>query len=149
MKFLKLGSNPNSQLSNGNTCLHLSTINGHIECIRHLLKFGGNPFLENNLGLTPWNNLSQLNETIELECLQLFVDLNQSLPPVDLIFDVIEHDHINTYDYLLSITHEELKSNPSYCSRLLRTALRSSNTYFLERLFAMIPRQDFAQFINH
>ncbi|CAM4857476.1 unnamed protein product [Rotaria socialis] len=148
MKFLKLGSNPNGQLFNGNTCLHLSTINGHIECIRHLLKFGGNPFLENSLGLTPWNNLSQLNETIELECLQLFVDLNQSLPPADLIFDAIEHDHINTYDYLLSITHEELKSNPSYCSRLLRTALRSSNTYFLERLFAMIPRQDFVQFIN-
>ncbi|CAF4984383.1 unnamed protein product, partial [Rotaria sp. Silwood1] len=59
LKFLKLGSNPNSQMFNGNTCLHLSATNGHIDCIRHLLKFGANPLLENNLGLTPWNNLSK------------------------------------------------------------------------------------------
>ncbi len=48
-------------------------------CIRHLLRFGANPLLENNLGLTPWNYLSKLNETIELECLQLFVDISQTL----------------------------------------------------------------------
>jgi hypothetical protein len=48
-------------------------------CIRHLLKFGANSSLENNLGLTPWNYLSKLNETIELECLQLFVDISQTL----------------------------------------------------------------------
>ncbi len=48
-------------------------------CIRHLLRFGANPLLENNLGLTPWNNLSKLNETIELECLQIFVDISQIL----------------------------------------------------------------------
>ncbi|CAF4329563.1 unnamed protein product [Rotaria socialis] len=136
MKFLKLGSNPNGQLFNGNTCLHLSTINGHIECIRHLLKFGGNPFLENSLGLTPWNNLSQLNETIELECLQLFVDLNQSLPPADLIFDAIERDHINTYDYLLSITHEELKRIQSNTTDSL------AYNYF-------IPSQNLKNFIRY
>ncbi|CAF0742860.1 unnamed protein product [Rotaria sordida] len=148
VKFLKLGSNPNSQMFNGNTCLHLSVTNGHIECIRHLLKFGANPLLENNLGLTPWNNLSKLNETIKLECLQIFIDISQILPPMDLIFDSIEHNHISTYDYLLLILHEELKADPSYCSRLLRIALRSSNTYFLERLFAIISKQDFIQFIN-
>ncbi len=48
-------------------------------CIRHLLKFGANPLLENNLGLTPWINLSKLNETVELECLQIFVDMSQTL----------------------------------------------------------------------
>lgn len=47
---------------------------------------------------------------------------------MDLIFDAIEHNHMNVYDYLLSIFHEELKINSSYCSRLLRTALRSPNT---------------------
>jgi ankyrin repeat protein len=31
LKFLKLGSNPNSQMLDGNTCLHLSASNGHIE----------------------------------------------------------------------------------------------------------------------
>ncbi|CAF4629322.1 unnamed protein product [Rotaria sp. Silwood1] len=148
LKFLKLGSNPNSQMFNGNTCLHLSATNGHIDCIRHLLKFGANPLLENNLGLTPWNNLSKLNETIELECLQAFVDISQILPPMESIFDAIEHNHIDTYNYLLSILHGELKTNSFDCSCLLRTALRSSNTYFLERLFAIISKQDFIQFIN-
>jgi ankyrin repeat protein len=31
LKFLKLGSNPNSQMLDGNTCLHLSSANGHIK----------------------------------------------------------------------------------------------------------------------
>jgi hypothetical protein len=109
-------------------------------------QIGANPQLENNLGLTPWINLSKLNETIELECLQIFVDISQIpvdnfsivliahsycrifQPPIDLIFNAIEHNHMNTYGYLLSILHEELKTNSSSLSRLLRTALRSSNT---------------------
>ncbi|CAF1008863.1 unnamed protein product [Adineta steineri] len=117
-------------------------------CIRHLLKFGANSSIENNSGLTPWHNLSRLNEAIELECLQLFVDMSQTLPPTDLIFDAIEHNHTNTYGYLLSTMHEELKDDPSYLSRLLRTSLRSSNTYFLECLFAIITMQDFIQFFD-
>ncbi|CAF0974994.1 unnamed protein product [Adineta steineri] len=148
LKFLKLGSNPNSQLPDGNSCLHLAAVNGHIECVRHLLKFGANSSIENNSGLTPWHNLSRLNEAIELECLQLFVDMSQTLPPTDLIFDAIEHNHTNTYGYLLSTMHEELKDDPSYLSRLLRTSLRSSNTYFLECLFAIITMQDFIQFFD-
>lgn len=47
---------------------------------------------------------------------------------MELIFEAIENNHINTYDYLLSILHEELKNDSSYCSRLLRKSLRSSNT---------------------
>ncbi len=31
VKFLKLESNPNSQMLDGNTSLHLATANGHIE----------------------------------------------------------------------------------------------------------------------
>ncbi len=31
LKFLKLESNPNSQMPDGNTCLHLAAANGHIE----------------------------------------------------------------------------------------------------------------------
>jgi hypothetical protein len=49
-------------------------------------------------------------------------------PPVDLLFDAIEHDHINTYGYLISILHDAFKTNPAHLSRLLRTALRCSNT---------------------
>jgi ankyrin repeat protein len=96
-KLLKLGCNPNSQRVDGNTCLHISTINGHVEsvavmnksasniifswrrCIRYLLQFGANPYLENNLGKTSWHNLSQLDETIELECLHEFVDHDLNL----------------------------------------------------------------------
>lgn len=148
LKLLKLGSNPNMQMSDGNTCLHLSTSNGHIECIRHLLKYGANPYLENTLGLTSWNNLSKLNEILELECLQLFVDLSQLLPPVDLIFNAIELNHTSTYGYLLSILHEELKTDSSNLTRLLKTAMRSSNTHFLECLFAIVPMQDFIQLVD-
>ncbi|CAF1036217.1 unnamed protein product [Adineta ricciae] len=143
LKFLKLGSNPNSQMLDGNTCLHLAAANGHIESIRHLLKFGANPSMENNLGLTPWNNLSRLNEINELECLQLITEMSETLPPVDLIFDAVEHNRTSTFGYLLSILHDYVKDDPSYVSRLLRTALRSSNTYFLESSFAIITIQDF------
>ncbi|CAF1293634.1 unnamed protein product, partial [Rotaria sordida] len=62
-----------------NICLHLSASNDQIECIRHLLKFSANSLLGNNLCLTAWYNLSKLNETIELEYLQIFVNINQIL----------------------------------------------------------------------
>jgi hypothetical protein len=42
---------------------------------------------------------------------------------------------MNIYGYLLSTLHEELKNNPSYLSRLLRTALRSSNTVHIYYFF--------------
>ena len=48
-------------------------------CIRALLKYGANPCLENHLGLTPWNHLSKLNESIQLECLHLDVDVSEIL----------------------------------------------------------------------
>ncbi|UJR23738.1 hypothetical protein I4U23_026715 [Adineta vaga] len=147
-KFLQLGSNPNTQMLDGNTCLHLAASNGHIECIRHLFKFGANSSIENNLGLSPWYNLSRLNEINELECLQLFTEMSQTLPPVDLIFDAIEHNRTNTFGYLLSILHEHVKDDASYISRLIRTSLRSSNTHFLECSFAMITIQDFVKFFD-
>ncbi len=31
VELLKLGANPNIQLVDGNTCLHISTAKGHIE----------------------------------------------------------------------------------------------------------------------
>ncbi|CAF1115781.1 unnamed protein product [Rotaria sordida] len=40
LKFVKLGSNPNSQMVDGNTFLHLSASNGQIKCIHHVFKFG-------------------------------------------------------------------------------------------------------------
>ncbi|CAF3551024.1 unnamed protein product [Rotaria sordida] len=61
-------------------------------------------FVENNLGLTPWNNLSKLNETIELECLQILVEINQILPSIGLIFNAIVHNHIYTYKTTLKDT---------------------------------------------
>jgi hypothetical protein len=88
-------------MADGTTCLHLSIAHGHIEyvrfrwrltlvcvtryssslssCIRALVKYGANPFVENHLGLTSWHCLSKLNETIELECLHVLVDINQIL----------------------------------------------------------------------
>lgn len=50
-----------------------------LRCVRHLLQFGANPYVENNLGITSWHNLSQLDETIELECLHEFVSHAQNL----------------------------------------------------------------------
>ena len=64
-------------LSQHNSMLNFVFV--QFRCIRYLLKYGADPCLENNLGLTPWNNLSKLNEILELECLQLFVDLSQLL----------------------------------------------------------------------
>ena len=86
-------------------------------------------------------------------------------PPVDLLFDAIEHDHINTYGYLISILHDAFKTNRAHLSRLLRTALRCSNTvdddhdmhcfipnlslqYFLQCLFTMVTIEEFTQLID-
>ena len=44
---------------------------------------------------------------------------------------------MNIYGYLLSILHEELRNSPAYLSRLLKTALRSSNTVNI--VFAFSP----------
>ncbi len=33
VELLKLGTNPNTQLADGNTCLHISTANGYVESV--------------------------------------------------------------------------------------------------------------------
>ncbi|CAF1350215.1 unnamed protein product [Rotaria sordida] len=59
-------------------------------CVHHLLKFSANSLLGNNLCLTAWYNLSKLNETIELEYLQIFVDINQILVKTQYNAEIID-----------------------------------------------------------
>jgi ankyrin repeat protein len=39
VELLKLGANPNSELVDGNTCLHISTAKGHIEWVAIMNEF--------------------------------------------------------------------------------------------------------------
>ena len=95
--------------------------------IRILLNYGANPFVENRFGISSWNSMTKLDETNQLKILELFFEFHFQ-PPIDLIFDSIEENFSKIFDLLLSHWYEDLKIDSLSLSRLLRTALRSSNT---------------------
>lgn len=127
--------------------MHFATQNGHVESIRILLNFGANPFVENRCGESSWNLLTKLDETKQFELLHLFNEFDLK-PPINLIFNSIDKNLPKIFDLLLSQLYEDLKTDSSSLSRLLRTSLRSSNTHYLECLFAIIPIHEFLQYFD-